>query len=126
MEINKFSYLSIYSRAGRSLAVKGSGVVAILRKLRIYSNPPPPHPQIHPSFLEMIPPHCLLPSINAAAPPPLPSPAYSGYKSCWRSLRTLSYSRLYEIGVYNLRLLRSISMHARYTLHKYTFMKLLK
>ena len=36
----------------------------------------------------MIPPHSLLPSINA--PPPLPSPAYSGYKSCWLSLRTLS------------------------------------
>ena len=31
-----------------------------------------------------------------------------------------------EIGVYNLRLLRSISMHARYTLYKYAFMKLLK
>ena len=41
--------VSIYLRAGRSFAVRGGGV-AILRKLRIFSNLPP---QIHHSFLEM-------------------------------------------------------------------------
>ena len=63
--INKaeLSYVSFYLRAGRSFDVKGGSYfekAEIILKL----SPPTPPPQIHPSFLEMTPPHSLLPPIN--------------------------------------------------------------
>ena len=60
------------------------GGVAILRKLRLFSNLPP---QIHHSFLE------LTNLILSCPPPPINftlTPAYSSCKSCWGSQRTSS------------------------------------
>jgi len=68
--------VSIYLRAGRSFAVRGGGI-ANLRKLRIFSNLPPP--QIHHSFLEMTNLILSCPPPNKFYPPP---PAYCSYKSC--------------------------------------------
>ena len=82
----ELSYLSFYLRAGRSLDVKGG---SYFEKAEIILKLSPPPLQIHPSFLEMTPPHSLLPPINftfCECDSPCSSPAYSSYKSCWGSL----------------------------------------
>ena len=95
--INQSIYLSIYLSKGWSfISCKGTGWrgVAIFWKLKIFSNlPPPQKKKIHPSFLEMTPPHSLLPPINLTfcecdSHHPT-SPAYFSYKSCWGSLHIL-------------------------------------
>ena len=71
MEINKLSYPSIYLSEGWSfISCEGGWGGSHFEKAENMFKPPPPPRQIHPSFLEMIPPHSLLPSIIPPPPPP--------------------------------------------------------